>query len=337
MAYSKSYSGDSITLAVITQTIGAKTAHIPGVTAKAELAGLVNAEVASFYYDLAPAVSDGDAGRDFDTSSVGNKKASLTLNKSFMIDEKIPNVAVETIQAGVVADKMLKGSIALANKFGNKFISNLVAKKQSYTYTNGAGAYDALVEAIGSFAKQIAIRVASTAVADYIVPTVAKLPSAAAGAETGKKAIVVATGKHYTASASAWGETDPQPTMYSNAVNGIQPTAVIVGDTFKTALLKDNAFKNLITATGTMPNIVGSIAGIQVVYSQDLDVIANAPEFILLNAEGVAFPYSINQLRVVDSETFNGVRVQGEFAYPATADDIVPISSMVVGFTEAAS
>ena len=54
MAFDKSYSGDSQTLAIITQTIQAKTAVVPGVTVKAELAGLVNAEVASFYYDLAP-------------------------------------------------------------------------------------------------------------------------------------------------------------------------------------------------------------------------------------------------------------------------------------------
>ena len=55
----------------------------------------------------------------------------------------------------------------------------------------------------------------------------------------------------------------------------------------------------------------------------------------MLYGEGVAYPYSFNALRVVDAEGFVGVRVQGEVAYSADADDMIPISSHAVAFTEA--
>jgi len=334
MAFDKSYSGDSQTLAIIAQTIQAKTAVVPGVTVKAELAGLVNAEVASFYYDLAPNVTTGTAGRDFSVDGVGNKKATLTLNQSYQIDEKIPGVAIANIGANVVQDKVAKGSLALANKFGAGFIAALVGKGQAQTYTKSKGAYDALIEAIGTFAKNYAIRVGATAVADGVYPTVAKLPTGSQG----DTAIVLADGKHYTKGASAWAATSTQPTMYSNAENGIQPTAIIVGDTFRSALMSDSAYKNIITATGKLGGLLPDIGdGIRVVYSQDLDKVASAPEFIMEYGEGVAYPYSFNTLRVVDAEGFVGVRVQGEVAYSAAADDMVAISSHVILFTEASA
>lgn len=332
MAFDKSYSGDSQTLAIIAQTIQAKTAVVPGVTVKAELAGLVNAEVASFYYDLAPNVTTGTAGRDFSVQGVGNKKASLTLNQSYQIDEKIPGVAIANIGANVVQDKVAKGSLALSNKFGNGFIGALVAKGQAQTYTKDLGAYDAIIDAIGKFAQTAALRVGSTTVATYVVPTVATLPS---GTE-GQTAIVLADGKHYTKGASAWAETSTQPTIYFNADNGIQPTAIIVGDKFRKELMSDSAYKNLITATGQLGGLMPDIAGgIRVVYSQDLDKQSSAPEFIMLYGEGIAYPYSFNTLRVVDAEGFVGVRVQGEVAYAANADDMVAISSHCLKFTEA--
>lgn len=335
MAFDKSYSGDSQTLAIIAQTIQAKTAVVPGVTVKAELAGLVNAEVASFYYDLAPNVTTGTAGRDFSVAGVGNKKATITLNQSYQIDEKIPGVAIANIGANVVQDKVAKGSLALANKFGNGFIGALVAKGQAQTYTKDLGAYDAIIDAIGKFAQTAALRVGSTAVADYVVPTVATLPTASGGAETGKTAIVLATGKHYTASSSAWAETSTQPAMYFNADNGIQPTAIIVGDKFRKELMSDSAYKNLITATGQLGGLMPDIAGgIRVVYAQDLDKQSSAPEFVMLYGEGIAYPFSFNALRVVDAEGFVGVRVQGEVAYSANADDMIAISSHCLKFTE---
>lgn len=336
MAFGQSYSGDSKTLAIINQTIKAKTAVVPGVTVKAELAGLVSAEVASFYYDLAPTVTSGTAGRAFNSTNVGNIKASLTLNQSWQIDEKIPGVAIANISADVVADKYAKGALALANKFGNGFITAIVGKAQSQTYIKDLSAYDGLLDAIGGFAQTKAARVGSTKVADYVVPTVAALPSAAGGAETAKTAIVIATGLHYTASSSAWAATSSQPTMYSNAENGIQPTAIIVGDKFRKKLMQDAAYKNIITATGQLGGLMPDIAGgIKVVYSQDLDGVSSAPEFILLFGEGVAYPFSFNALRTVDSEDFIGVRVQGEVAYSAAADDMVAISSHAVAFSMA--
>ena len=104
------------------------------------------------------------------------------------------------------------------------------------------------------------------------MPTTTALPTAAAGAETGKTAIVLADGKHYTASSSAWAATSTQPDIYFNADNGIQPTAIIVGDKFRKELMSDSAYKNLITATGQLGGLMPDIAGgIRVIYAQDLD------------------------------------------------------------------
>jgi hypothetical protein len=38
---------------------------------------------------------------------------------------------------------------------------------------------------------------------------------------------------------------------------------------------------------------------------------------VLLNYQGVAYPASLNMLRTVEAEGFNGIRLQGEIVFPA--------------------
>ena len=280
MAFSKDYTGDTKALAVIIQTIDKKNALIPGVTVKQELAGLVKANFAEFYYDLAPSVAEVTAGADFNTSQKGNAKATLALSKALHIDEKIPHVAIETIEAGVMYDTIMKGALALSNKVGEKFIDGLVALSQSETLV-ATEMYDGIVEAIGDFAGRSSVNVGGVA-----------------------------------------------DTTFSNKVNGIQSRTIMVGDVGRAKLYKSEAFQRTINATGAIQTI-GEILGHKVVYSQDL----TGHDFILLNPEGVAFPYSINTLRAVESENFNGVRVQGEVSYPAQAYGILPVDSFAVKYT----
>ena len=72
--------------------------------------------------------------------------------------------------------------------------------------------------------------------------------------------------------------------------------------------------------------------GLKVIYVQDLSA---AIDFVMLNHEGVAYPFSVNTLRVVESENFNGVRVQGEVVYPTQSYAILPIDSFAMKFTMA--
>jgi hypothetical protein len=288
MAISKSFLTDSLAVGVVTQTINSINALIPDVTVKGELAGLVSASTAEYYYNLAPAVAVADAGADFNTSQVGSKKAVMPLTRALQMDEKVPGFAIETTSVDVLNDRIAKGAIAMANKAGSLFIADLLSLSQAKTYTNGASFYDAVVEGIQLFAQG--------------------------------------------SSAKVGGQVD---TTFSNAANGVQPTTLIVGDAGRSKLFKSEAFQRLIgdANQGAIPGLIGTMLGLRVVYSQHLTGV----DFILLNAEGVAFPYSLNTLRVVESEDFNGVRVQGEIVLPdAGVYSILPIDSFSMKFTMAA-
>lgn len=290
MAFSKNYIADTRTLAVITQTVGKKSSLIPGITVKADLAGLVQANVAEYYFNLAPNVGDVLAGDDFSSTNAGSKKAVMPLTRGLHIDEKIPNVAIDATTPDLILDRTVKGALAIANKLGQKFMADLVGLAKVATYTAGLDFYQAVVEAIGTYSGAL--------------------------------------------SANVGGVTD---TTFSNRENGIQPTAIVVGDFGRAALLGTDAFQRLIQATGEVPGLIGEMLGLNVVYSQDLDGIGGAPEFMLLNHEGVAYPFSINTMRVVESEQFNGVRVQAEIGYAAANNfAVLPIDSFAIKFTEAA-
>jgi hypothetical protein len=272
MSFSKNYISDTVTLGVIQKTIEQKNALIPGVTVKAELSGLVQANVAEYYFNLAPAVGEALAGDDFNTANVGSRKAVMPLTNALQIDEKIPNVAIDTTSANLLQDVLGKAALAISNRMGAKFIESLVQLSQDATVA-GANIYDRIVEAQAVFGQLDSTRVGAGANTDY-----------------------------------------------SNADNGIQATTIIVGDAGRAELFKTEQFQRLINATGVMPRLIGEMLGMNVVYAQDL----TTHEFIMLYTEGVAFPFSINTLRTVESELFNGVRVQAEVAFAEQAAPIGP-------------
>lgn len=280
--FSKNYIADTVALAVITQTINSKRAILPGITVKPELAGLVQANVAEYYFNLAPAVATVTAGADFNTSQVGSRKAVMPLTRALHIDEKIPNIAIDATKADVLYDRMMKGALVLSNAMGADFIEAIEELSQTLTST-GDDIYDRIVDVQAQFSQ--------------------------------------------LSSAKVGGVVD---TTYSNKENGIQADTVIVGDAGRAQLYQTEQFQRIINATGEIPNLIGTMLGLNVVYAQDLDA-----EFVMLYSEGVAFPYSINTLRVVESENFNGVRVQGEVAYAEKVSGvwnwaILPIDSHAV-------
>lgn len=297
MAFDKSYLGDQVATGVLIPTIQGISGIIPGVTVKPELAGLIGAEKADFWYDLAPAVEEADAGDDFDTAQVGSKKATIVMTKALHADEKIPQVAIDTISVDIVGAKTLQLATAIGNGLGKRFYNNLVGLSQKKTYTNTLGMVDAIAEAIKTFSAGASVKIDGSA-----------------------------------------------DTSFSNATNGILPTTIVVATEGLKKLRQDSAFKDLFSGQGALPGTVGTLFGLQVVYSQHLDtidVLATAgvqpAEFVLLNYQGVAFPYSLNMLRAIPSENFNGVRLQAEVVYPDHDEpSVLVIDSFAMAFTPAA-
>lgn len=289
MAFGQSYVGDTVATGILINTINRVQSIIPGVTVKAGLANLIQANSAEFYYDFAPVVESATVGADFDTAQRGNKKATLVLERALHIDEQIPNVAIGAVSYDLIQSVMAKGAIAIANAMDKLFIADLVGLAQAKTWTKSLGAVDAIAEAIGTFAAMSSVKVDGASNTDY-----------------------------------------------SNADNGIQANTIVVGSTFLTALRKDDDFKALFTGTSEFPSVIGRIWGLDVVYTTHY----SGAGFMLLYSEGVAFPYSINTLRAVDSEIFNGVRVQAEVGFPliySSEPSILVIDSHAAVFTEALS
>ena len=286
MAYAKSYLGDQVATGVLIPTVQGISGIIPGVTVKPELAGLIGAEKADFWYDIAPAVEDADAGDDFSVAQVGSKKATIVMTRALHADEKIPQVAIDAINVDVVGAKTLQLATAIGNKLGQKFYTDLLALAQAKTYTNGLDFIDAIAEGISTF------KLGSSAKLDGVVNT-----------------------------------------TFSNATNGILPTTIVVGTAGEKLLRQDADFKALFDGQGLLPGTLGTLFGLQVVSSQHVTGV----DFILLNYQGVAYPYSLNMLRAIPSENFNGVRLQAELVYPdASEASVLVINSFAMKFTEAA-
>jgi hypothetical protein len=286
MAYAKTYLGDTVATGVLIPTVQGISGIIPGVTVKPELAGLIGAETAEFWYDLAPAVEDADAGDDFSVAQVGSKKATIVMTRALHADEKIPQVAIDAINIDVVGAKTLQLATAMGNRLGLKFWTDLLALAQAKTYVNGLDFVDAIADGISTF------KLGSNTKLD--------------GANN---------------------------TAFSNATNGILPTTIVVGTAGEKLLRQDADFKNLFDGQGVLPGAIGTLFGLQVVSSQHVTGV----DFVLLNYQGVAYPYSLNMLRAIPSENFNGIRLQAELVYPdASEASVLVINSYAMKFTEAA-
>jgi hypothetical protein len=287
MAYAKDYLGDTVATGVLIPTVQGISGIIPGVTVKPELAGLIGAQTAEFWYDIAPAVEDATAGEDFSVAQVGSKKATIVMERALHADEKIPQVAIDAINIDVVGAKTLQLATAIGNRLGNKFINDLLGLAQAKTYANGLDFVDAIADGIATFK---------------------------AGSNT-----------------KLDGENN---TAFSNATNGIMPTTILIGTTGEKLLRQDADFKNLFEGQGALPGTLGTLFGLQVVASQHVTGV----DFILLNHQGVAYPYSLNMLRAIPSENFNGVRLQAELVYPNSSEaSVLVINSFAMKFTEASA
>jgi len=277
MAFSKNYLGDTVATGVLLPTIFGKAGVIPGVTVKPELAGLISAQTAEFWYNLAPTVDIALAGADFNSTNVGSKKATIVLARALRIDEKIPQVAIDTVSVDLIGATLGNAALSLGNRLGLEFYKDLIFLAQKKTYTNTLGFVDAIAEGIATFKTSSSVKIL--------------------------------------------GQSD---TTFSNSANGIEPTTIIVGTVGERKLRQDAAFKALFQGQATYPNQIGVLFGYPVIVSSHLDGIdvdsvaagVQPAEFVLLNYQGVAYPASLNMLRTVEAEGFNGIRLQGEIVFP---------------------
>jgi hypothetical protein len=304
MSFSKSYLGDTVATGVLLPTIFGKAGVIPGVTVKPELAVTINANVAEFWYNLAPTVDVALAGADFNSTNVGSKKATLTLARALRIDEKIPQVAIDTVSVDLVAATLGNAALALGNRLGLAFYTDLLFHAQKKTYTNTLAMVDAIAEGIATFKTSNSVNIL--------------------------------------------GASD---TTFSNGANGVEPTTIVVGSVGERKLRQDPDFQSLFQGAATYPGQIGTLFGHPVIVSTHLDaidVLATAgtqiADFVLLNFQGIAYPAALNMLRTVESEGFNGIRLQGEVVFPALASGasgnplpgVLVIDSYCMAFTEAA-
>jgi hypothetical protein len=280
MSFSKSYLGDTVATGVLLPTIFGKAGVIPGVTVKPELAVTINANVAEFWYNLAPTVDVALAGADFNSTNVGSKKATLTLARALRIDEKIPQVAIDTVSVDLVAATLGNAALALGNRLGLAFYTDLLFHAQKKTYTNTLAMVDAIAEGIATFKTSNSVNIL--------------------------------------------GASD---TTFSNGANGVEPTTIVVGSVGERKLRQDPDFQSLFQGAATYPGQIGTLFGHPVIVSTHLDAIdvdsgtagVQPADFVLLNFQGIAYPAALNMLRTVESEGFNGIRLQGEVVFPALA------------------
>jgi hypothetical protein len=306
MSFSKSYLGDTVATGVLLPTIFGKAGVIPGVTVKPELAVTINANVAEFWYNLAPTVDVALAGADFNSTNVGSKKATLTLARALRIDEKIPQVAIDTVSVDLVAATLGNAALALGNRLGLAFYTDLLFHAQKKTYTNALEMVDAIAEGISTFKTSNSVNILGAADATF-----------------------------------------------SNGDNGVEPTTIVVGSVGERKLRQDPDFQSLFQGAATYPGQIGTLFGYPVIVSTHLDAIdvnsvtagVQPADFVLLNFQGIAYPAALNMLRTVESEGFNGIRLQGEVVFPALASGatgnplpgVLVIDSYCMTFREAAA
>jgi hypothetical protein len=139
---------------------------------------------------------------------------------------------------------------------------------------------------------------------------------------------------------------------FSNATSGVEPTTIVLGSVGERKLRQSTAFQSLFQGGATYPNQIGTLFGYPVIVSSHLDGIdidsvtagTQAAEFVLLNYNGIAYPTSLNMLRTVESEDFNGIRLQGEVVIPSLASGasgnplpgVLVIDSYAIAYIEAA-
>jgi hypothetical protein len=151
MAFTNGFQGDHVSLNYILKTLEAKTYDIPGIITNPNLQVTAGGESVFFYTRSTPTAATGNAGDQVSYTVKGNKRIDVPLTKRISIGAIIPYVNVATVSPDAVADKVIQETISQANIYNRELISAIVSAAEAKTYTNGASAFDAILEGIRNF------------------------------------------------------------------------------------------------------------------------------------------------------------------------------------------
>jgi len=117
---------DQIALNYIYPTLEEVSVLLAGVTTNPDVSIEVGGSTAFLYKLDDPAVTEGIAGRALSSGVSGNTKIDIILNRSFQVDEVIPNVVSETLSVDVVAPYLVNAASAVANAWGRKGLVEMI-------------------------------------------------------------------------------------------------------------------------------------------------------------------------------------------------------------------
>lgn len=125
MAFSNGFNGDVKSLNYILQTLEAKQVLIPGVTSNPNLQVSAAGEVAYFYTRGASSVTSGTntLGAQISYTSSGVTRVDINLTNAIQIGAVIPYVNFATVEASVVADKVIQESLIAANTWNERALA----------------------------------------------------------------------------------------------------------------------------------------------------------------------------------------------------------------------
>jgi len=117
---------DHIAFNYIYPTLDDVSVLLQGVTINPDVSIEVGGSTAYLYKLDDPAVTEGVAGRALTSAISGNTKIDIILNRSFQVDEVIPNAVTETLAVEVVAPYLVNAASAVANEWGKKGLIEMI-------------------------------------------------------------------------------------------------------------------------------------------------------------------------------------------------------------------
>lgn len=137
MAYNNGFNGDQVSLQYILQTLDSKTILIPSITANANLSVSAMGEVAYFYKRGASSVTTGNVGDSISYTAAGVTRVDISLTSAITIGAVLPHVNFATVQAPVIADRVIMESISAANKHNTLAVTYLEDNSTNFYKSDG--------------------------------------------------------------------------------------------------------------------------------------------------------------------------------------------------------
>lgn len=278
-AVTPEWNADDVALNYIYPTLSDVSVLLPGVTINPDVSVEVGGGNAYFYKDGDIAVTTGAAGRDFSRAEGGNYRVDMPLNKSFQVDEKVPQVAVAAITPDVLGTKLINATKAVANEWGKQGLIEMV-KGGTALYSSTSNAASALL-------------------ANTIYPTIIDDIKVFDTKEGNLKKV---EGANYLI-------------VGPTALNLLRKSDEFLRTSETAAIIKDGIVGEvggLTVVLGRQLEGLGSLVQAQAstVYGEIADIY-----YVLGSYDAFAAPIIFRNFRLKDSEMFWGTRVQAELPY----------------------